>query len=277
MKVCSKCSIQKPLSEFYKQSSCKLGVQPSCKECQRAEHRHVYEMRKKFGSDYTITKAKELPEGMSKCANCTELKPLNDFYKDKGRKRGVISYCKVCANEKLRKRRLDSGVEGLEVRRKWSEENRERLREQDRMYKDSNRVRLRVNENKRRARKASLPDTLTNKDTDSILTHFDNKCALCDSPAEALDHFIPLATGRGGTTKENIIPLCSAMNSSKHAKNPFEWSERYLTKEQQLKFKALIKYLSDINGLTVNEYREFVFSCFENNQKITGKHRRNYK
>lgn len=32
-KVCSKCNIEKPLSEFYKQVSCKLGVRPDCKKC----------------------------------------------------------------------------------------------------------------------------------------------------------------------------------------------------------------------------------------------------
>lgn len=33
MKVCTKCNIEKPFSEFYKQSRNKNGLQPKCKSC----------------------------------------------------------------------------------------------------------------------------------------------------------------------------------------------------------------------------------------------------
>lgn len=39
MKTCCKCKASKELSEFYKHSSSKDGVQTVCKECQRAMHK----------------------------------------------------------------------------------------------------------------------------------------------------------------------------------------------------------------------------------------------
>lgn len=247
-----------------------MGVMPKCKECIKAEQRYVYEMRKEFGEGFTLTALKELPKDVSKCPKCDEIKPLTAFYKDKRRRKGVSVYCKECVLITQRDRREALGESALATRRKWAAENRERLREADRIYRESNRDKMRTIEQRRRARKEGLPDTLTHTETESILEYFGGKCALCDEPSEALDHFIPLATGCGGTTKENIVPLCQTMNASKNARNPFVWARTTLTSKEQMRFKSLVKYLADINGLTVDGYREFVFSCFEKQQKYNG-------
>lgn len=262
--MCSKCKNEKPLSEFYKHRQCKMGVSPKCKECSRAEQKFVYEMRKKFGDEFSLAEFNKLPEGLSKCQSCGEIKEKDSFYKDINKSDGVSSYCKPCVLIKQREKRALLGDKALATRRKWAEANRERLREQDKIYRESNREKMRVIEQRRRARKQSLPDTLTEDETKTILTHFGNKCALCNSPAESLDHFIPLATGKGGTTKENIVPLCNKMNSSKLARNPFIWAEQTLNEDGRERFNELIEYLSKLNGLSVKKYREFVFSCFKN-------------
>lgn len=189
------------------------------------------------------------------------------FYADKNRAGGTSSYCKPCTAIKTAERKDKQGEKLLAYRRKWAEDNREYLREKERLYRENNRDRKTVIEARRRARKKSLPDTLTHEETNEILAIFDGKCALCDKPSEALDHFIPLKTERGGTTKENIIPLCQEMNASKQARNPFEWAETHLNESAKERFKHLIGYLSDINGLTVEQYREFVFSCFKTKNK----------
>lgn len=38
-KVCTSCSVEKELSEFYKQKDCKFGVSSKCKDCLRAKAR----------------------------------------------------------------------------------------------------------------------------------------------------------------------------------------------------------------------------------------------
>jgi hypothetical protein len=50
-KVCSKCSIEKPASEFAKRYDRPIGLRPWCKECQRkidAEHRLTDRGKKKY-------------------------------------------------------------------------------------------------------------------------------------------------------------------------------------------------------------------------------------
>lgn len=271
MKTCTKCGEIKPFSGYYKHKGCKDGYNTQCKICIKENSKGYYEHAKVHGSRKRVPRHTEYPEGFHKCSACSELKNGDLFYKDRNTHSGLSSYCKECKNKSLKVRRQMLGVEGLTTRRKWAKANRGRLREQDRVYKENNRDRVRITEAKRRARKKSLPDTLTLEEVDSILHYFEGKCALCDEPAEDLDHFVPLATEEVGTTKENIIPLCQRMNTSKLARNPFERSENYLTKRQQLKFKGVVKYLAELNGLTVEEYREFVFSCFKTSNKKENK------
>lgn len=235
---------------------------PKCKDCIREEQRYVYKMRKKHGDSFTLRDSKRPPDGKAECKKCGEIKDKTDFYKDSTKSSGVHSYCKDCFREMKQRTRREKGEESLRTRREWASKNRERLREQDRLYRERNRDRRRTSEQRRRARKAGLPDTLSSECVEDILSHFNEKCAICDSPAETLDHFIPLSSGHGGTVKENIIPLCRKMNASKHGRNPFIWAEDYLSEEQQERFDEVVKYLADLNELTVEEYREFVFSCF---------------
>lgn len=64
-----------------------------------------------------------------------------------------------------------------------------------------------------------------------------------------------------------MIPLSETLNRSKRDKNPFEWAET-LTDDQRARFDKVVEYLADLNGLTVTDYREFVFWCFENKRSI---------
>lgn len=77
-----------------------------------------------------------------------------------------------------------------------------------------------------------------------------------------MDHFIPLFSGHGGTTKENMIPMCSECNMSKGAKNPFEWAKT-LTQKDRERFDSLVEYLTELNGIAaVEDYEAHVHHCF---------------
>lgn len=39
MKICTKCNVEKELSEFYKDKSKKDGLSSSCKECKTAQNK----------------------------------------------------------------------------------------------------------------------------------------------------------------------------------------------------------------------------------------------
>lgn len=269
MKVCKSCDISKTEDDYYVSHKAKGIRDSTCKECRREEGRKYRLANPKPPKPKTprMDGFRLLPEGKRKCADCKEVKDKDQFYKDSKRASGVGNYCKPCTSVRTEIRLAKRGDEIRDNRRKWAEDNREKLRESDRLYREANRDKKIVTEARRRARKKLLPDTLTHEETNEILAFFNGNCALCDKPSEALDHFIPLDTECGGTTKENIIPLCRDMNSSKRARNPFEWAEDRLDDDGKERFIKVIEYLSDLNGLSVEQYREFVFSCFKTKPK----------
>lgn len=64
---------------------------------------------------------KSLLDGDKLCSSCRERKPSKDFHKDSSSKRGVVYYCKKCANSKSRewhKVNMAVGAPGWERRRK---------------------------------------------------------------------------------------------------------------------------------------------------------------
>lgn len=51
---------------------------------------------------------------------------------------------------------------------------------------------------------------------------YDQECLYCGAPAEAADHFDPLARG-GLHCVENLVPACQSCNSRKSAREPIEF------------------------------------------------------
>jgi hypothetical protein len=103
------------------------------------------------------------------------------------------------------------------------------------------------------------------------MKRFNLSCAITGKKGELhADHVIPLSTGWGGTTKENITPLLSEINLSKHDNNIFEWFEanRQRFKLSQERFDTLIDYLSSANGMTVEDYHDYVYWCHANPRSL---------
>ena len=69
-KVCNKCGIKKPLSEYHKNKGCKYGVVGTCKECNRLKTKAYYNKNKK-----EICKKEKIKRKTNK-----------DFYKTKDKK-----------------------------------------------------------------------------------------------------------------------------------------------------------------------------------------------
>lgn len=228
-----------------------------------------------------------------KCSKCLEVKDLTDFGKTDRTKCGRISACRDCERSRLRKYQRENRDKVRESNRKSYEKHREKRLEAQRKYADKNRVkrseaaRRRYLENReeylekckkyrmenpqmnklakarRRDRELSLPHTLTKTELEETLSIFSNSCAICGGPYEHLDHFIPIKTGIGGTTKENIVPMCSAHNLSKSSRNPFEWSKICLTEVEQQNFHKVVQYLSETNKMTYDAYKNKVNESFK--------------
>lgn len=86
MKKCTKCKVEKELSEFNKKSSTKDGLQKTCKECQREHSREYYKLNKERQKKIiNEARRKRVKDGRKKyfnilrsssCVDCGEKNPM---------------------------------------------------------------------------------------------------------------------------------------------------------------------------------------------------------
>ncbi|MCA1066107.1 hypothetical protein QTG56_25540 (plasmid) [Rossellomorea sp. AcN35-11] len=170
-----------------------------------------------------------------------------------------------------------------EYKKRWSEENKDSIRERRKEYRLKNakiikeRKRLYSKENRhiksasnqrRRAIEKLLPHTFSAQDSTELMDHFYHQCAISSNSNDDihLDHFIALATGHGGTIKGNMLPIAGSLNISKNYYNPFEWIQRKdIAKQLNVKkWRKALHYLAELNGMTVKEFRNYVYECYAN-------------
>ncbi len=70
-----------------------------------------------------------------------------------------------------------------------------------------------------RARAAHLPATLTVEQWDETVAFFNDRCAFCGGAWCLVEHATPIALG-GGTTVDNCLPACNSCNVSKGRRMP---------------------------------------------------------
>ena len=87
-KVCTKCNLRKSLTEFYKDKCTRSGYRSGCIKCYNIT---TEERIKKYSR--LETKDKKV------CIKCNLGKSLTEFYKDKCRKSGYQSHCKLCQHK----------------------------------------------------------------------------------------------------------------------------------------------------------------------------------
>jgi hypothetical protein len=243
-KVCTKCCEVKSVDEFGKNKACLGGRNSACKNCKSTSQR----------KNYAADPEKYAERSRKKYAANTE------NYRERDRKRRENN------PEYIRNWRR----ENPEYSRKYHEANRERKNEASRKWRIDNPERAVIQVQRRRARKSSLPDNFTPEQMASTFEYFGG-CALTGDTANVQwDHVIPIATGYGGTTYNNMIPLRADLNLTKHTANLFEWfnANRQRFNLEQERFDRLIEWLGKANGMTVEEYRAYVYECHANPNEI---------
>jgi len=293
-KECSKCEVIKTVDRFTKDRG---GLNSCCKECKRkyrqenkeriAEHMRKYRQENKERiaekdrkykqenkeriAEYQIKYQQENEERIAEYTRKykQENKEIIAERDRKYRQENKEHFRKYRQEnkERMRKYRQENKERTAEYNRKYRQENKERIREYQRKHSQENPHVEVIIRQRRRARKNLLPDTLTKDQLEEITDRFHGGCALTGcTDGTHLDHVIPIAIGHGGTTRQNMIPLRADLNNSKYARCIFDWF--YDVKDHfnlpQTKFDELIEYLADINGMTADEYEDYVRGCHDN-------------
>ena len=194
MKKCSKCGKDFPeTSEYFATRTGGKGLATQCKKC-TAVHYKEYRQKNK--------------------------EKIAEYWK-------VYRQAKKESVAKIRKRSYEANKEtAAEWSREYYRENKSHRSAVAKTYRQANKDQFNIYLQMRRARKKSLPATLTQQQWESIKTYFDDKCAYCGAQvALAQDHLVAVING-GGYTAENIIPACGSCNSSKSTKRLESWYPR---------------------------------------------------
>jgi hypothetical protein len=118
MKICTKCNIEKPLTDFYKMKRGKYGVSSICKLCTNAHYKEYYEANK--------DKAKAYRE-----ANKDKIKEYREANKDKLKEWG----------EKYRKTNKDKI---REWKKEYYEANKDKVKDCVKEYREANKDKIKA-------------------------------------------------------------------------------------------------------------------------------------
>ena len=176
------------------------------------------------------------PNGERRCYKCKQFLPPNNFDVDRSRFDGLAYVCKDCRyrrakpgpSQRDRKVKFAAGFSWCRLCKDWklssmvhaglcrphiNAENRRR-------YAESSRFRMERRQHAHSRKRGVAP--IPPEAQEMILEEFDGVCAYCDAKAQTWDHIVPIVEG-GGTTPGNIVPACTACNSSKKHRKVFEW------------------------------------------------------
>lgn len=188
-----------------------------------------------------------MSDEQKQCVKCDEWKPLVAFNKQR-------NTCRTCRNKYGYARRNRPEIKEYDKAYRQLPETKERKRRWNKLpkSKETNRQyiqrpkvkRMRnISHHNRKARKRSLPNTLTHNQWQACLNYWHGCCAICgkqlndmfgDFKAHA-DHWIPLSyegDDNPGTVVTNMIALCKFCNLSKRATMPNKWLEREFGKRK---------------------------------------------
>jgi hypothetical protein len=209
--TCTECGKTLPeTSEYFPMDlrrSCKNSTK--CLNCFNADCRKKYaETRYKQSKQYRESHAEELAIKKKQYYEANKEKVLQqhkEYYKN---------HLEDWRNNSKEWRKNNPEALRKHTRLRY-ERHKEHMLSVSKNWKDNNKDKVIIQDQRREAKKRSLPATLTVKQWHEIVNAFDGKCAYCgEEKPLTQDHFIPVSKN-GGYTKENIIPSCLSCNCSK--------------------------------------------------------------
>lgn len=202
MKTCTKCNVEKALTEFYKKRN---GLESGCKTCRKIRSDARYLAKR----DKILAKTREYQKAHPEVAKAStfrrrgKIKEYQKSYyaanKDRVLEKGKLYY-------KQNKERHNA------LTARYYQDNKDHILAKCRLWKQAHPEKVRIFSINRRAIKA-------NTEWLALYASFGNKCLSCGIiPGKlTVDHVKPLSKG-GTNSLDNIQPLCGPCNSRKHVK-----------------------------------------------------------
>lgn len=243
-KECRGCFEVKPLELYNKTTDGSAGGRSSkCKDCKR-KYREV-------NADKISARQKE--HYRNNHASIREAQSV--YYQDNKEKIDAVNK-QWYTDNKERKLAYDkiyreqNREHGREVAKEWYKRNI-----------DSERERSKIKLHHRRAIEKGLR-TGFDEDWKGLILRVYGGCILTGTQDNIhWDHFIPLATGKGGSYAGNMVPLSASLNLQKGTKNPIDFLiSKGMSYERIYDVLFILAWLNDMD---VVEYVGYVYECFE--------------
>ena len=183
---------------------------------------------------------------MKTCTKCKIEKHFHEFSKNRSKKDGLKSECKKCTSISVSLWKIENKERVKESARKYRENNRQKVRKATAEWNLKNIERVRMTtkawakmnpckvsalSRNRRVRISSADGKHSATDIREIFEKQQGFCANClcklfksGKQKFHVDHIMPLALG-GSNWPANLQCLCPACNMKKHAKDPIEWAQ----------------------------------------------------
>lgn len=158
----------------------------------------------------------DLEDGMRKCKNCLEIKPLDEFVKNKNCKFGRERTCKKCLSI-ARKNNPAGLLNQKRLAKKWYENNKEITICRSSQWQKDNPAKVIAREHRRRQRFIDNGNNDLTSDQINKLKSIIDYCVICDSKENlTIEHIVSSKLG-GQNTISNITITCLSCNCSKGA------------------------------------------------------------
>jgi len=180
---------------------------------------------------------------MKQCKGCLSTYPatLEYFYKNKGNKDGLHSYCRECANNKAKQYYFENKEQRDIQKKEYYNENKEEILKHNREYKRNHKQEILdyykkwTKENKdkvklyKETRAMNKQHEISKEEWENCLKYFNFECAYCGISEEVavethgqvlhkehVDH-------EGENDLSNNVPACKSCNSKKWTFSLEEW------------------------------------------------------
>lgn len=205
-KICIKCGKKFPLTSKYFYN-CKRnvdGLNNWCKKCAL-----------KNRSEYRKNNRK-----MWRNNNKEKITTENKVYRDNNKEKEAARTKKWYENNKERRNK---------VQKEWRENNKERIAAKNKEWYKNNKEKAKCRKHRYRARKANAEGSHTDKEWDSKVVEYNNRCAYCGVTLEenssgsynpngvTKEHVIALEND-GSNYINNLVPACRICNDRKGTK-----------------------------------------------------------
>lgn len=225
-KICPRCGVLRPFSDFYKDRTQKDGLQTRCRDCKRVIQKQYLsdnaDVVRQKAHEYNVS---EHGRAVRRAYNAEYRRNNGQYYFE------YMSVWRVENADHYRAYQKKYRVDHADQIAQYREQNRESINEKHRIYRktESGQAAGRAHKANRRARIIANGGTVTAREVELIRKSQTDKrgrliCWRCRKPIVGtphLDHFIPLDKG-GPNTSGNLRFMHEKCNLNKSNKHPHE-------------------------------------------------------